>query len=503
MDKEYDVVIIGAGGTGLLTAAYLSGKYKVLVVEKNNFLGGFAGTCYKDGFYYNIGAHFIPATFKRENYIEVFLDSFPEYKEDILKLLKPTGLGFVEESQVKNIGSGDTFFNDLKGDFPDEAPAIEEFRTLYHDTLEKLYNPHSFFGKNEGGDAASGEGWNALEYITSKNKENPESSYEVIDRMFQSDGLKKRVIGMSIWPGGSFDFFCVYLDNFLHKGVYTVTGGFEKLWQQISDIIKKNGGEVILGNGVTHIDSIDGRVSAVTLEDNRKVFTSHLISTISVNKLYSNLIDKTAKSELMKSKLDMPLSVSAIQLTMGVDGILDERFPPGYYVVSPKEFSSLKEWFKDTENKIFNPNFPVWIFIGSGNMEISEAGKTLVQAIVPIYGEVYEKLSGEERKNMVDHLRSIILSNLPIKEEHILFEDLMDPAGYAEVFGSDGGSVFGWHVGVKNSMKPKSKSKVLKGLYHAGQWVFLGGLPGAFWGAKLAAELLERYAPVESIQKKG
>ena len=38
--NNYDYIIIGGGPTGLTLALYLSKKYKVVIIEKQNFLGG-------------------------------------------------------------------------------------------------------------------------------------------------------------------------------------------------------------------------------------------------------------------------------------------------------------------------------------------------------------------------------------------------------------------------------------------------------------------------------
>ncbi|MCD6381044.1 MAG: FAD-dependent oxidoreductase, partial [Candidatus Odinarchaeota archaeon] len=40
----YDIIVVGAGFSGLCSAALLSKKYNVLVLEKNEYLGGRAAT---------------------------------------------------------------------------------------------------------------------------------------------------------------------------------------------------------------------------------------------------------------------------------------------------------------------------------------------------------------------------------------------------------------------------------------------------------------------------
>jgi len=45
MAEKYDAIVIGAGHNGMAAAQVLANEnYKVLVLEKNNYVGGMAGT---------------------------------------------------------------------------------------------------------------------------------------------------------------------------------------------------------------------------------------------------------------------------------------------------------------------------------------------------------------------------------------------------------------------------------------------------------------------------
>ena len=56
VDKENKVVIVGAGMAGLTAAAYLTREnYNVLLVDKNERVGGLVGTFENDGFFFDSG----------------------------------------------------------------------------------------------------------------------------------------------------------------------------------------------------------------------------------------------------------------------------------------------------------------------------------------------------------------------------------------------------------------------------------------------------------------
>ncbi|MDK2833486.1 MAG: hypothetical protein PWP63_573, partial [Methanolobus sp.] len=83
--EKYDVIVVGAGISGLLAALTLS-KHgnKVLVLEKNNFVGGNCNSYMVDGFQVDTGAHAIthlevgPLRRLMDNYFD-YMPVFEDY----------------------------------------------------------------------------------------------------------------------------------------------------------------------------------------------------------------------------------------------------------------------------------------------------------------------------------------------------------------------------------------------------------------------------------------
>jgi phytoene dehydrogenase-like protein len=76
--KKYDVIVVGAGVSGLLAALTLSkhGK-RVLVLEKNRHLGGNCNSYMVDGFQVDTGAHAI--THLHEGPLRRLMDNYFDY----------------------------------------------------------------------------------------------------------------------------------------------------------------------------------------------------------------------------------------------------------------------------------------------------------------------------------------------------------------------------------------------------------------------------------------
>lgn len=90
MVKKTKYLIIGAGVSGLTFANYV--KFDYLIIEKENEIGGYCKTSYKDGFVWDYAGHFFH--FKTEEFKNKFINSV--YKEDIIKQDKCTKIFYHE-----------------------------------------------------------------------------------------------------------------------------------------------------------------------------------------------------------------------------------------------------------------------------------------------------------------------------------------------------------------------------------------------------------------------
>jgi len=153
--KTYDVVIIGSGLGGLVSALLLAqeGK-KVCVLEKNNQYGGNLQTFVRDKTIFDTGVHYIGALNKDENLGRYF---------SYLNILNDLDLSQLDKNQFDVISFGnetiqypqaqgyDNFAQQLLVYFPNEEQSLKQYiETIqfYCDQFP-LYNLKNGTGYNE------------------------------------------------------------------------------------------------------------------------------------------------------------------------------------------------------------------------------------------------------------------------------------------------------------------------------------------------------------------
>lgn len=316
---KYDVVIIGAGMSGLVAALKLSlaGK-KVLVVEKQPVPGGFAAGFKRKGFYFESALHCVDAL-SPGGEVRDFLEETGIAKE--LEFIQSQSLARIIYPEHDFIAgtSPEAFTAQLKGLFPAEAENIDrifaEFQAFYRHfdryldlrlpgRLKLCLVPLLY--------------WRII-------KMSCLNCSQVIARYTRNEKL--RALISSIWGFlglppqrlAAFYFLIVFREYHYYPNSF-VRGGFVRMFEAMVKMIRESGSEVMFNTTVKNIVT-DGRrrLKAVVTDKSGRLEAGAMISTADCFSTLNSLPDdQRLKQDYRKKTRSFEKSISAFQVYLGL-----------------------------------------------------------------------------------------------------------------------------------------------------------------------------------------
>lgn len=233
---KYDVIVVGAGTAGLVSASLLAlqGK-KVALIEKHKYLGGRAMEHRFRGHQIGLGSHLVE-----------------DPGDSLTRVCELMGITLQHSERSDSMPFWDTDrWGPIQEQYSGEAKkglkrciealtetSYEELDTLDHLSMREWMSRYT----KEEGAYLVWEAISILEQITDKWHDHSASENLYVRKMHYE---MKRTAGYSFWP----------------------MGGWEKLWKEMAAKFEGLGGEVLLSTTVKRIDVVDGKVTGVTLKD--------------------------------------------------------------------------------------------------------------------------------------------------------------------------------------------------------------------------------------------
>jgi len=301
---DLDVIIIGSGIGGLVTAAYLSriGK-RCLVLEQHYIAGGCTHAFVEHGYEFDTGVHYIGNIEKRKKILDLITETPIEWDQ----MGKDNNLIYDEicigdkNPKIYNFRAGkDNFINDLVLKFPDERAAIEEYVRLCVDVSKK----DMFFNLK-----IVKPIWLSyiINYFCSNSffKMNNKTALEVIQTLTTDKDLQSVLLSQfgdyGHTPSKASFFLHASVANHYFEGGWYPRGGSEEIAKKIIPVIEKTGGRVLVGREVSSI--IIDNTSAVGVLVNMNpegfsdkppisIYAPTIISACGVLNTYNKLLPK-------------------------------------------------------------------------------------------------------------------------------------------------------------------------------------------------------------------
>lgn len=326
--ESYDVIIIGSGLGGLTTANRLAYcGHKVLLLEHHHRLGGLA------------------TWFKRRGHIfDISLHGFPH---GMIKTCKKYWNKEIMQSivQLPNIVFNNPQFS-LKTTFNKEdfTKLLESDFGIEHKTIERFFNTVSSMNFYDD------------QSMTTK---------ELFEEFFpgRTDVHRLLMEPITYANGSTMDdpaiTYGIVFSNFMSKGVYTFSGGTDKLIGMMEKELENNGVTICTNAKVDQVLIEDGKVYGV-VAGGKEIKASAVVSNSGITNTIFNLTDKEHFSDaFLKKAKAVRVNNSSCQVYLGIKkGETIEDVGDLLFTSAAEEFDSNELLDLYTKSKTFSIYYP-------------------------------------------------------------------------------------------------------------------------------------------------
>ena len=477
---DYDVIIIGSGMGGLHAGIYLQGKnpaLRTLIVEKNNYPGGYVSGFTNRGFYFDSAAEAILEY--NESYAKGILQELG-FNHTFYKL-DPSQAYFINNKQFTMYSDMDKFLEEIRIHHPNQEEGVKSLLKTCHqirDDIHKsgLHNEKRTFGK--------------IMKVVFKHKTLRnyalKSFKDLLDDFITDEHLLEYFNLFCLWFGLKFEEIEAPVAAYILSSVFTYGMQYPKggMGTFASNLVKQyeaTGGTLKYRTTVKKIIVKKNVVKGVELEDGTLVKSKYVISN---GDLYKTVFDYVGKNHFRKRYLTriqkLRKSISGFMMYLGLEDLDLSEYPPHFIIgkntdIVPKvrnEHIDLESIGVRISSNIDpsqkNGSKTSLTVIGFANKKWNNNWNTGKSKKKPIE---YREL----KKSVMQKLISKIEKIIPNISKHIVLKRLATPFTFERFNLSSEGA---WYGPEYNQKLPKFKSPI-KNLFFAGSNVGGAGVTSA------------------------
>ncbi|MBN2802281.1 MAG: FAD-dependent oxidoreductase, partial [Deltaproteobacteria bacterium] len=479
MNNSFDIVVIGSGLGGLSAAAMLSknGK-KVALFEKHFQPGGYATTFFRDDFEFEVSLHAMSGIGTKEN---------PGPMRKQLNDLGVTDkVKFIAMDELyRSIGNGlditipkypDAALAALSLRFPNERKGLADF-------FKKVL----YVGREVDALKASGNSTNPIPTLYRYPNLAHAAGVTVATVLNSciSDPLAKLAVGQLWGYFGlpleklSFLMFAVGFSTYLRYGSATIEGKSQSLSNAFVEVIRENGGEVNLSNGIDKITLKDNRVTGVITENGNFIKTNKIVSNASPFTTMTKMLEEDQVPPAYKRRLKKATpSLSSVTLYLGLSR------PSSYAGIENHEVylnnsMNIEEQYEKCLT-LGAPGVTALCAYDASNPNFAPKGKGVVALTILSSGDQWLKLNPSDytrqKELMTEMLMSEAEKTYPEIRSIVETVDISTPVTNMRYTGNPFGAIYGYeNTPEQNPGFRLDNSSPIDGLWFAGAWTRPGG----------------------------
>ena len=322
MSPDVDVIIIGAGVAGLTCGCLLAKKgLKVLIIEKNQKVGGCCTSFEKDGFSFDLSVQSIGEC-QRGGRVWNLLDTLDLLDQIHFIPLEPAREYHFPNCTMLQSSHLDTHIENLSRQFPEERKGIEQIYRI----LGKIFEEFSRIPVSL-----------SLPDLTSFSSTYPllsqyrDKTYGDLLDEWVSDPFLKTLLSIrssyGLLPPEEISvtgMAGIEMSYFLN-GVSCILGKVETLPLKMGEALQAMGGQIFLSHEVDRIRIEEKKATGVRLKNGQELAAKVVVSNIDAYTTFINLIEEDCLPNRFRAKLGtLRPSLSYFIAYLGIEGGMDD-----------------------------------------------------------------------------------------------------------------------------------------------------------------------------------
>lgn len=456
---DYDVIIIGAGISGLVCGCYLAkAGMKTLIVEKNKKPGGYCTSFRRGGFNFDACVHSFGSLREGGN-IRVVLQELGV--EDRLKIRRynPSDIIVTPDSALHVWNKIDDTIQEFQNRFPKESDNIIKFFKFI--------------------ESCQGISFSPLRSLTFQS---------LLDEYFEDMKLKSvlslPLLGSAGLPATKISALTGVLvyKEFILDGGYYPADSIQSFPDLLACRFEESGGDIRYSCCVTRIRVDNNRVKGVELDTGENVSAEHIVSSADATLTFLSLLgpERTGEETVRLLEHTEP-SLSAFIVYLGLDGGLNDIRSDSVIWLLP-HYNVDQIYGLTLEGDIDRLD---WFLIKPS----ADRKRILMMVSVPFKDDEYWKT---HKLRLTDLFIRKMEQVVPGLSSRVVYKDAATPRTLRKWTLNHKGAAFGWaRTPLQFAVKGLSQAGV-QNLYMTGHWTTLAqGVSGvAFLGRRTASAIL-------------